>query len=61
LEVFTYLAYVSTKALRVALGATLAALATVALVAASPLARLADRHCQTSGSEVVCTSGRSME
>jgi hypothetical protein len=48
LEVFTYLAYASTKALRVALGATLAALATVALVAASPLARLADLVLTTS-------------
>jgi hypothetical protein len=36
--VFINLAYVSTKALRVALGATLAVLATVALVAASPVA-----------------------
>jgi hypothetical protein len=59
--VFINLAYVSTKALRVALGAPLAVLATVALVATSPAARAADQHCQTSGSEVVCTSGRSME
>jgi hypothetical protein len=45
----------STKALRVALGATLAALAAVALVAVSPAARAADGTCQRSGSEVVCT------
>jgi hypothetical protein len=54
-----FLGYVSTKALRgalvVALGATLAALTAVALVAVSPAARAADGNCQTSGSEVVCT------
>jgi hypothetical protein len=59
--VFITLAYVSTKALRVALGATLAVLATVALVAASPAARAADGNCQPPGSEVVCSSGKSME
>jgi hypothetical protein len=62
---FTNLGYESTKALRgtlvVALGATLVALAAVALVATSPPARAADGNCQTSGSEVVCSSGRSME
>ena len=69
MEMLTNTGYVSTKAVRVALvvalvvalGATLASLATVALVAASPAARAADGNCQPSGSEVVCTSGRSME
>jgi hypothetical protein len=42
-------------ALVVALGATLAALAAIALVAASPAARATDGNCQTSGSEVLCT------
>jgi hypothetical protein len=62
---FTNLGYVSNKGLRgalvVALDATLAALAAVALVATSPAARAADGNCQTSESEVVCSSGRSME
>jgi predicted 3-demethylubiquinone-9 3-methyltransferase (glyoxalase superfamily) len=56
---FTNLGYVSTKALRralvVALGATLAALAAAALVTISPAARAADGNCQMSGSEIVCT------
>jgi hypothetical protein len=58
---FTNLGYVSNKGLRGALDATLAALAAVALVATSPAAKAADGNCQTSGSEVVCSSGRSME
>ncbi len=52
---FTNLSYVSTKALRVALGASLVALAAVALLAAAPAATAADGNCQLSGSEVVCT------
>jgi predicted 3-demethylubiquinone-9 3-methyltransferase (glyoxalase superfamily) len=59
LEMFTNLGYVSTKALRralvVALGATLAALAAAALVTISPAARAADGNCQMSGSEIICT------
>src|SRR5215212_3298790 len=50
---FTNLSYVRIKTLGVVLVATLAALAAVALVVASPAAK-ADANCQPSGSKVEC-------
>jgi hypothetical protein len=56
---FTISGYISTKAPRVALvvavGATLAVLAAIALLASSPAARAAGENCQPSGSDVTCT------